>query len=234
MSTCHTPWRTGIDVPRAFGRRALLKLSAVGGATLGVTLLSKAVGSAQRGQQPSMLELMKTLPIAHRRRVVTGHNADGKSYIVSDEVIPDNSGGILGSTLERLSDGEPVPGHMDLWATSAAQPLGPGPFDEPHTILPSTSPHVDPAKGGTRWYVATLPPGFNGAATIANRQGMHRTLTIDLVFVLSGEITMLMDVPPEVKLKTGDVVVQRNTFHAWRVDGSVPVSLLATLVRVDS
>jgi quercetin dioxygenase-like cupin family protein len=62
---------------------------------------------------------------------------------------------------------------------------------------------------------------------------MHRTLTIDYVFVLSGEVTMLMDIPPEVKLKAGDVVIQRNTMHSWRVDGTTPVSLLASLVRVD-
>jgi hypothetical protein len=234
MSDRQIPWRTWVDLPRVLGRRALLKGSIVGGAALGASLSSNLIGVAHNQRQPSMLDLLKTLPVAHRRRVVTGHNADGKSYIVSDEVIADNSGGILGSSLERLPDGRSIPGHMDLWATSPLQPLGPGPSDEPRGILPTTSPNVDPAKGGTRWYVATLPPGFNATATFANRQGMHRTLTIDLVFVLSGEITMLMDIPPEVKLTGGDVVVQRNTFHSWRVDGKTPVSLLATLVRVDN
>lgn len=223
----------GLDVAHFLDRRDWLKRSLFGGAALGATLLTSANAVAQNPKRPSNLELLKSLPVAHRRRVVTGHNAEGKSYIVSDEVIPDNSGGPLGSSLERMPDGGPIPGHMDLWATNPLQPLGPGPSDEPRGILPTTSPNVDPAKGGTRWYVATLPPGFNATATIANREGMHRTLTIDLVFVLSGEITMLMDMPPEVKLKAGDVVVQRNTIHSWRVDGKDPVSLLATLVRVD-
>lgn len=234
MSEHDTVWQRWLEVPRVLGRRALLKASVVVGTAFRTVVLSDAVGIAQ-GQRPtSDLELLKTLPVAHRRRVVTGHNAEGKSYIVSDEVIPDNSGGILGSSLEHLPNGDPIPGHMDLWATNPSQPLGPGPSDEPHGILPTTSPNVDPPRGGTRWYVATLPPGFNSTGTLANRKGMHRTLTIDLVFVLSGGITMLMDIPPEVKLKAGDVVVQRNTIHAWRVDGNVPASVLATLVRVDS
>lgn len=73
-------------------------------------------------------------------------------------------------------------------------------------------------RGGTRAYFATLPQGCNSTGTRENRQGMHRTLTIDYVYVLSGDITMLMDEPPDVKLNAGDIVIQRNTMHARRVD----------------
>jgi uncharacterized cupin superfamily protein len=43
---------------------------------------------------------------------------------------------------------------------------------------------------------------------------MHRTETIDYAIVLAGEIDMDMD-DSTVKLKAGDVVIQRGTSHAW-------------------
>ena len=46
------------------------------------------------------------------------------------------------------------------------------------------------------------------------RAAMHRTETIDYVIVLEGEIEMDMD-DSTVKLKAGDVMVQRGTNHAW-------------------
>ena len=76
-----------------------------------------------------------------------------------------------------------------------------------------------------------MQPSRDPKPTLANRQGFHRTATIDYAYVISGEVTMLVDVQ-EVKLKAGDVVVQRNTDHAWRVDGDAPARMLFTLVRV--
>jgi uncharacterized cupin superfamily protein len=43
---------------------------------------------------------------------------------------------------------------------------------------------------------------------------MHRTETIDYVIVMQGELDMEMD-DSVVKLKAGDVMVQRGTNHAW-------------------
>jgi len=43
---------------------------------------------------------------------------------------------------------------------------------------------------------------------------MHRTRTLDYAIILSGEIDMLLD-DGEVHLKTGDVVIQQATNHAW-------------------
>ncbi|MGZ5844413.1 MAG: cupin domain-containing protein, partial [Xanthobacteraceae bacterium] len=57
-----------------------------------------------------------------------------------------------------------------------------------------------------RFAVIDFPPG--------NEPRMHRTETIDYVIVLEGEIEMDMD-DSTVKLKAGDVMVQRGTNHAW-------------------
>ena len=63
-----------------------------------------------------------------------------------------------------------------------------------------------PPANGTRFAVIDFPPG--------NHPHMHRTETVDYVIVLEGEIDMDMDAST-VKLKAGDVMVQRGTNHAW-------------------
>jgi hypothetical protein len=227
MPQPETARRPVTDKPRALGRRALLMCVLLGGAAIGATTLSNLVYAAhsQQRQTPTAqtppqeqwrqrdAELLKKVPVAHRRRLVTANNAEGKSYIVTDEIIADSSS---------------IGGHMDLWATEPSQPFGPGPSSK----IAGTD-NLIAIKGGTRAYFATLPAGYNATATRENRQGMHRTLTIDYVYVLSGAVTMLMDVPPDIKLKAGDIVIQRNTMHSWRVDGPGPVTLLAFLARGD-
>ncbi|HEY1364828.1 MAG TPA: cupin domain-containing protein [Xanthobacteraceae bacterium] len=63
-----------------------------------------------------------------------------------------------------------------------------------------------PPPNGTRFAVIDFPPG--------NEARMHRTETIDYVVVIEGEIEMDMD-DATVKLKAGDVMIQRGTNHAW-------------------
>ncbi len=58
---------------------------------------------------------------------------------------------------------------------------------------------------------------------------MHRTETIDYVIVLSGEIEMEMD-DSTIKLKAGDVLVQRGTNHAWINRGSEPARIAFILI----
>jgi quercetin dioxygenase-like cupin family protein len=63
-----------------------------------------------------------------------------------------------------------------------------------------------PPPSGTRFTVIDFPPG--------NQPHMHRTETIDYVIVMEGEIEMDMD-DSSVKLKAGDIMIQRGTNHAW-------------------
>ena len=68
-----------------------------------------------------------------------------------------------------------------------------------------------PPANGSRFAVIDFPPG--------NEPRLHRTETIDYVIVLEGEIDMDMD-GSTVKLKAGDVMVQRGTNHAWANRGN--------------
>jgi uncharacterized cupin superfamily protein len=58
---------------------------------------------------------------------------------------------------------------------------------------------------------------------------MHRTETVDYAVVLDGEIVLLLD-DSEVKLGTGDVVIQRGTNHAWSNRSGKPVRMLYVLI----
>jgi hypothetical protein len=58
---------------------------------------------------------------------------------------------------------------------------------------------------------------------------MHRTQTIDYAIILSGEITMLLD-DTEVLLKTGDILVQCGTNHAWTNRSNAPCTVAFILI----
>ena len=91
-----------------------------------------------------------------------------------------------------------------IWCTDgspASMPIGGTPEDMGARII-GTAP---PARG-SRFAIIDFPPG--------NAPHMHRTETIDYVIVLEGEIEMDMD-QSSVKLKAGEVMVQRGTNHAW-------------------
>jgi len=126
------------------------------------------------------------------RRVVTGHDSNQVAKVLID-----------GPAANRKV---PSPGAVRtlIWATDAAPAdiaVGEGVED-----MGARNLGTAPPPNGTRFTVNEFPPGAAG--------NMHRTETIDYVIVISGEIDMDMD-SSTVKLKAGDVMVQRGTNHAW-------------------
>ncbi len=110
------------------------------------------------------------------RRVVTGHDSDGKSIIALDDT---PAAAALGGTEDRRE-------LIEVWAT-VAKPTA-----------------ADP--GASEFRVVDMPAG--------SRREMHRTDTVDYAIVLAGEVYLLLE-QQETLLRTGDVVVQRGTYHAW-------------------
>lgn len=158
------------------------------------------------------------------RRVVTGHDKDGKAIVVSDGLAP------------SVKTNPMRPGHRstEIWRTNAA----PVPITDDETD-PTTvgSRTIHPAPHGTVLRIAEIAPesdeirnltpeqaravfraSGNEAASTFGRGGrhpmMHRTETVDYAVILEGELTMLLD-DQDVQLKAGDVVIQRGTNHAW-------------------
>lgn len=131
------------------------------------------------------------------RRVVTGHDENGKSVVVSDGPPPQHhpmSGPDVGADfVEVWNCAEAVP---TLTSVPEAEPN-----ERPFTIMP-------PA-GHLMRIITIYPPSRGGRRTV-----MHRTKTLDYAVVIGGEIVLILD-DSETVLRKGDVSVQRGTDHAW-------------------
>ena len=126
------------------------------------------------------------------RRVVTGHDANQTASVLLDGA----------ATNEKYPDAGMISTLM--WATDAMPcdiSVGEGVEDMGARMLGSAPP-----VNGTRFAILDFPPG--------NKAVTHRTETLDYVIVLEGEIEMDMD-DSTVKLKAGDVLIQRGTNHTW-------------------
>ena len=181
---------------------------------------------------------MSTLPgqPGYVRRVVTGHDSDGRAIVLSDGAAP----------FVHTSDLRPGYASTDVWRT----------YDTPARIAPvEAEPTLGPrrqlpTKRGTVIRINTLAPdatqkfdasnvkelfaGIGNAAASTFEQNarhpmMHRTETIDYAIVLEGEITLLLD-DSEVVLGPGDVLVQRGTNHAWSNRGTIPAKIAFILI----
>ncbi len=138
------------------------------------------------------------------RRVVTGHDAAGKSVVLSDGPPPQNhpmAGPSVGADfMEVWSTPRPVP---ELTPVEAAEPNA-----RDFTIMPPT--------GHLLRLIRIYPPSQGGHRTV-----MHRTKTLDYVVVIEGEVVLILD-DSEVTLTPGEVVVQRGTNHAWENRAEAP------------
>lgn len=64
-------------------------------------------------------------------------------------------------------------------------------------------------------------------------RGMHTTNTIDVEYVISGEVWLELDDGAEVRLGPGDTIVQNGTRHAWRNRGDVPCVMALLLIGAE-
>ena len=148
----------------------------------------------------------KRPPLSQFRRVVTGHSQGGEDIILLDGIaenrkFPDSH---VSSTL--------------MWSTTSTPTSFLGDEDEGARILGSAPP-----VGGTRFTMMEFQPGNEV-------HGLHRTDTVDYVICISGEIDMFLDKVNFVKLKAGDVLIQRGTYHAWANRGKDVCRLAVVLV----
>jgi quercetin dioxygenase-like cupin family protein len=138
------------------------------------------------------------------RRVVTGHNAQGRAVVVIDE------------TAANLPARRPGQQACVVWATDRV------PAD-----------NLDPADGALATSGTSLPNGavFRVVRYDAGVSGrMHRTRTLDYGVVMSGSIVLVMDDEAEVTLNAGDVLVQRGTVHNWVNRGSEACTIAFVLI----
>lgn len=152
------------------------------------------------------------------RRVVTTLDDTDKAVVLFDGVAPHKTV-------------RPVTGITSwlMWATESAPAEISGKVDRAAVKI-----GITPPAGGSVFRIVDFPPATDEVAKLdighmaeavgkahAPLKGrpprhpyMHRTRSVDYAIVLSGEIDMLLD-DTEVHCKTGDVIIQQGTNHAW-------------------
>ncbi len=140
------------------------------------------------------------------RRVVTGHGDDNAPKVLIDGASPHTRHSKKGLGLTLIWGTDEMPADIGIGES----------IDDMGTRPPGTPP-----AGGTRIAVLDLLPGCPSL--------MHRTETIDYAIVLEGELEM--DMPGStVKLKAGDIIVQRGTEHAWANRGTERARIAFVLI----
>ena len=140
------------------------------------------------------------------RRIVTGHDASGKSVVLSDAPAP------------KTIDVGTAAFH-EIWLT-AETPV-------PIAATEETEPtdhraRVPPPADGVGVRFTEMAPGAESP--------MHRTETVDVGVVLEGETWLLLDDGSETRVGVGDAVVQRGTMHAWANRSDQPVRMLFVMI----
>jgi hypothetical protein len=159
------------------------------------------------------------------RRVVTGHNAQGKSCVLYDSAAPN----------VRADAARPGGGMVEFWCFPSVPVDMAGDRDDGQP--PFT--HDPPQHGGFLRFVRSLrvPPGYDPAkdpdaiplhapvedpvtgrgdkgGRQAGRSIVHRTRSIDYGFVAAGHRTLILD-EQELPLEKGNFVIELGNYHAW-------------------
>lgn len=140
------------------------------------------------------------------RRVITGHDAEGKAIVKIDE------------TCSHFREGRPGAQICNVWTTDSSPANNSAQNDDGKREGKFTM-----IENGSVFRIIEFKPGVE--------QRVHRTDTIDYIVVMSGEIDMELEAGNEVHLKAGDVMVQRGTVHNWINRGNESCVLAVILIH---
>jgi quercetin dioxygenase-like cupin family protein len=167
------------------------------------------------------------------RRIVTGHDKDGRAVIVEDR------------PPVRVFDnlGEPGLVFYEVWNTRET----PARIDRASGEPKEDRLTLAPPRMGTRIRVLDIPVDNPATADLdavfkniggkeaqvgakdGRHASFHRTQTIDYGIVLDGEITLRVD-EGETTLYAGDICIQRGTNHGWINRGTKPCRIAFILI----
>ena len=171
------------------------------------------------------------------RRVVTGHDKDGKAIVIFDGDTP--------SVIKP--EGRPGVEFHTIWRIESAPAMVFGPEETTDCKI-----GLLPPANGSVFRIIQFPPEagwiekmdtettsqawasvgaeqVGDTSTTAPHPLMHRTETVDYAVCLAGEIYLVLD-NSEVLIKAGDAVVQRGTNHAWSNRSDQPCRMMFVLV----
>jgi mannose-6-phosphate isomerase-like protein (cupin superfamily) len=165
------------------------------------------------------------------RAVVTGDDSDGRSGVIADGLIAARRLAGANTREFRLWGSDEVPLRVPAGGVAA----------HPETFFPPV--------GGVRVLVVQFDPWDGRPATAdidsvdpESRRvlessgdvegGFHRTDSVDIAFVLEGEVVARLDQGDTV-LRAGDCLVQRGTNHSWENRASEPCTLAIVVVGAE-
>lgn len=171
------------------------------------------------------------------RRIATGDDANGQSIIIVDGAPANADNPLNPASL------------YEIWTDAVSGALDPKQTQDRGARNAMLCPGTGDVK--VRWFVVNpLPEGvtpeavkplareafkaIGAEACIANQDrhpAMHSTHSIDIIALLQGEVSLILD-GSETRLKPGNVVIQRATAHAWQAHGG-PALMLAVLIDRD-
>ena len=167
------------------------------------------------------------------RRLVTGHDGDGKAVFASDETVdPIRLDLVPGADFYRMWGADEPPRFPDDGSRPSGvqyfPPIGGfrvGLFSVPpdSTVL---SPDLDVGAA-----LAEMEEHLPGMAQHMepDNPGMHTTATVDFEYIVSGRCLLELDDGQTRELSAGDTVVQNGTRHAWRNPFGEPCVIVVAL-----
>jgi mannose-6-phosphate isomerase-like protein (cupin superfamily) len=160
------------------------------------------------------------------RRVVTGIDERGRSTVAGDGPAPrsftlEQGGGFAEAVLWQV--GDPPPGPLEVQPPPGTVAFFRNVFP-PEAALAGVDREAMLEEIGEKW------PSVLTVVDLARGPGMHRTDTLDLLTVVSGEVWLVLE-EGEVRLQAGDCVVQRGTWHAWQNRSSAPCVVAGVMIR---
>jgi hypothetical protein len=167
------------------------------------------------------------------RRVITGLDAKGKTVLTSDAPAPigQRVSETLGAWSAHIWDVAKIPPELSDDGAADPQITFPAPGRLVYRIVsfpPESAMRAD--KEEARKIYNNRPDRYPNLDFDAPDYMMHRSDTIDLVIVLSGEIWMGLKDADDVHLKTGDTLVQCGAVHSWHNRSDKPCVVAAFLV----
>jgi mannose-6-phosphate isomerase-like protein (cupin superfamily) len=177
------------------------------------------------------------MPATSLRRVVTGVAHDGRSTVHGDGLASchyqlQTLGGLTATA---------------IWETTTPLTGIPAGGD------PSGPLTLQPPAGSLRFFKIVFPPdaavsedqeaiiaelgerapSFFEAVSPDKPFPLHRTDTIDIAYIVSGAIDLVLETGP-VSLQAGDSIVQQGTWHGWSNTHDEPCVMIVAMLRTSA
>jgi quercetin dioxygenase-like cupin family protein len=159
------------------------------------------------------------------RRVVVGHDHEGRSCVTHDSDTPVQVPRSSGSTFFELWTIETCPAPLDSpvdWG-SVKRPLAipPPPLGAHWRVTHSLARDFDPKalnEEGRKAHQASQVNDGADRRPDARHWGMHRTPTVDYAICLKGQRVLILE-EEDIVMDKGDICIQLGNLHSW---GAVP------------